>query len=378
MTVRCRAAAVGALAAAVAATGWARQATPRFVDLTADAVRVVVDRQPGQYLGHPTTVLLEDGRTIVAVYPQGHGQGGIVLKRSGDGGVTWSGRQPVPASWATSKETPTIHRVVDGAGTKRLIVFSGLYPVRSSLSADDGRTWTNLTPIGEFGGIVAMSSVVTLRSGRGHYLALFHDDGRFIREGGQRADPPVFTLYSTRSSDGGVTWSAPTAIFSSSDVHLCEPGAVRSPDGTRLAVLLRENARRRESHLITSDDEGATWSAPRELPAALTGDRHVGAHVGGRMFVTFRDMARGSPTRGDWVAWVGTWDDLVLGRPGQYRLRLQDNHHDWDCCYPGVEVLPDDTVVTTTYGYWTPGEPPYVLSLRLSLADVDARASGQR
>ncbi len=356
-----------------------QQPAPRFIDLTAETSgRIVVDREPGQYLGHPTTVLLEDGRTIVAVYPRGHGQGGIVLKRSLDGGLTWSDRQPVPDSWATSKETPTIHRVVDQAGTRRLVVFSGLYPIRSSLSDDDGRTWTELKPIGEFGGIVAMGSVVALRSGRGHYLALFHDDGRFIRDGARRADPPIFTLYATRSTDGGLTWSAPTALFASSEVHLCEPGAIRSPDGVRLAVLLRENSRRRQSHIIFSDDDGATWTAPRELSAALTGDRHTGAYVGRRLFITFRDMAAGSPTRGDWVAWVGTWDDLVHGQPGQYRLRLKDNHHDWDCCYPGLEVLPDGTIVTTTYGYWTPGEPPYVLSVRLALADVDAHASRPR
>jgi hypothetical protein len=87
------------------------------IDLAAETARqVVVDREAGQYLGHPTTVLLEDGRTMLCVYPKGHGQGPIVLKRSGDGGLTWSPRLPVPASWATSKETPTIHRVIDPAG----------------------------------------------------------------------------------------------------------------------------------------------------------------------------------------------------------------------------------------------------------------------
>jgi hypothetical protein len=72
---------------------------------------------PGQYLGHPTTVLLEDGRTTIVVYPQGHGRGPIIMKRGPDGGLTWSGRLPVPENWATSLETPTIHRALgpDGA-----------------------------------------------------------------------------------------------------------------------------------------------------------------------------------------------------------------------------------------------------------------------
>ena len=51
------------------------------------------------------------------------------------------------------------------------------------------------------------------------------------------------------------------------------------------------------------------------------------------------------------------------------RLRLADNYHEWDCCYPGLEVLPDGTIVTTTYGHWTAGEMPYILSVRLKLGE---------
>jgi hypothetical protein len=129
------------------------------IDLAADTARqVVVDREPGQYLGHPTTVLLEDGRTIIAVYPKGHGRGTIVMKRSTDGGRTWSARLPTPPNWETSLEVPTIHRVVDAKAKKRLIIFSGLYPIRLAVSEDDGATWSGLAPIGNFGGIVAMAS----------------------------------------------------------------------------------------------------------------------------------------------------------------------------------------------------------------------------
>ena len=132
-----------------------------FIDLAGETERqVVVDREPGQYLGHPTTVLLENGRTMIAVYPKGHGRGAIVMKRSPDGGLTWSERLSTPENWTTSKETPTIHGVVDAKLVKRLILFSGLYPVRMSVSADDGETWTPLAPIGDFGGIVAMGDVV--------------------------------------------------------------------------------------------------------------------------------------------------------------------------------------------------------------------------
>ena len=346
------------------------------LDLSGDTQRqVIVDREPGQYLGHPTTVLLEDGRTMLCVYPKGHGRGAIVYKRSTDGGRTWSDRLPTPASWATSLEVPTLHRVVDAAGTKRLILWSGLYPARLAVSEDDGQTWSELKPAGDWGGIVVMGSVEALQT-PGHYLAMFHDDGRFFTARDERKQPVEFTLLKTFSADGGLTWSVPEAICRTTDVHLCEPGVIRSPDGRQLAALLRENSRRRNSHVIFSDDEGRTWTAPRELPAALTGDRHTGKYApDGRLFISFRDTTLDSPTHGDWVAWVGRYEDIVAGREGQYRVRLMDNHQGADCAYPAVELLPDGTIVTTTYGHWTPGESPYIASVRLRLAELDTLAA---
>jgi len=344
-----------------------------IVDLAGQTQRqVVVDREAGQYLGHVTTVLLEDNLTLRAVYPKGHGRGAIVMKRSTDAGLTWSERLPTPRSWETSQEVPVMRRVVDAAGNRRLIVFSGLYPCRMAVSEDDGQTWGELEPLGDWGGIVCMGDVMALKT-PGHYLALFHDDGRFLARDGKRTD--TMTLLATSSADGGLTWSFPRALFARSDVHLCEPGMVRSPDGHEIAVLMRENRRVRNSHIIFSRDDGATWSAPRELPGALTGDRHTLRYApDGRLVATFRDTTLESPTQGDWVAWVGTYDDLVHGREDQYRVRLMDNRHGWDCCYPGLEVLPDGTLVATTYGHWTEGEPPYIVSVRFRLAEVDDMA----
>lgn len=344
------------------------------LDLSADTARqFVVDREEGQYLGHPTTVLLEDGHTLLAVFPKGHGRGPIVLKRSEDGGKHWSERLATPENWTTSLETPTLHRTIDPrTGKKRLIVFSGLYPVRRAVSEDDGRTWTPLEKVGDWGGIVAMASVERLANG--DYAAWFHDDGRFFANSGKATS--TFTVYQTLSGDGGLTWEKPRAIWSGSEVHLCEPGVVRSPDGRQLALLLRENRRRRNSYAMFSNDEGQTWSSPRELPGALTGDRHTAKYApDGRLFVSFRDTTLSSPTPGDWVAWVGTYDDLANGREGQYRVRLMDNVDSWDCAYPGVEVLPDGTIATTTYGHWEAGKQPYVVCVRLRLEELDALAA---
>jgi hypothetical protein len=342
-------------------------------------LQVLVDREKGQYLGHPTTVLLEDGKTILCVYPKGHGKGAILHKKSTDGGLTWSERIPVPENWSTSKETPTLHRLIDPEGKKRLVMFSGLYPVRMASSEDDGKTWSPLEKVGDYGGIVAMGSVASKKTGPGHYLAWFHDDGRYFSEKPTPKKPVEFTLYQIETADGGKTWSAPRVIQQSQAVHLCEPGVIRSPDGKTLALLLRENRRVKNSHIIFSHDEGKTWSEPTELCGSLTGDRHTAVRLNdGRYFISFRDMALQGPTRGDWVAWVGTWEDIIAmskGEPrqGSYRLRLKKNHKGSDCAYPGVELLPDGTIVTTTYGHWAPNESPWILSVRLKISEIDAQ-----
>ena len=142
-----------------------------------------------------------------------------------------------------------------------------------------------------------------------------------------------------------------------------------------MAVLLRENSRTLNSFVIFSDDEGVSWSEPRQVPGSLTGDRHTARYApDGRLFISFRDTTHDSPTKGDWVGWVGTYGDIVAGREGQYRIRLMDNHKGADCAYPGVEMLPDGTIVTTTYGHWTEGEEPYIVSVRFKLSEIDAKA----
>ncbi len=358
---------------------------PRWVDWAQETRRqVVVDREPGQYLGHPTTALLQDRRSILAVYPKGHGAGPIVMKRSNDGGLSWSDRLPTPASWATSMETPTVFPVDLPDGRQRLLLFSGLYPVRMSRSDDGGRTWTELEPIGHFGGVVAMSSVERLRSVDRELMALFHDDGRFLRRPASRSERfpaagPTFRVYKTISLDHGLTWSEPEVIAEHPEAHLCEPGLIRSPNGREIAVLLRENSRKFRSFVVFSADEGRTWSRPVELPSSLTGDRHVGRYTpDGRLLVTFRDREPSSPWYGDWVGWLGRYEDLRRGsrdgRAGEVRVRLMDNRYAADAAYPGLELLPDGTFVATTYGHFTAGEEPWVASVRFTAAELDEAA----
>lgn len=347
-----------------------------IVDLDGETeMHVVVDKEPGQYLGHPTTVLLDDGRTIICVYPKGHGKGGVVMKKSTDGGQTWSDRLPTPESWLTSKEVPTIYPTVDAEGTKRLILFSGCQDwgdnyVRMSVSEDNGESWSELEEIGQYTGIVAMSDCVAL-SKPGHYMASFH----------RRGPANTMILFVVYSTDGGLTWGEPVEIYRGSKVHVCEAGVVFSPDRKEMALLLRENSRNYNSQIMFSSDEGKTWSQPRPMPGSLCDDRHQVVYLAdGRLLIQFRDITPlhrpGNvwvPTYGDWSAWVGTWEDLRNGYEGEYRIRLKDNKWSEDTGYPAGELLPDGTVVCTTYGHWDRGEQPYISSVRFKMEQLDAR-----
>ena len=149
-------------------------------------------------------------------------------------------------NWKTLKGEPTISPVVDAQGVKRLIMFSGLYPIRMAVSEDNGETWTPLKPIGGFGGIVAMADLVRLKDGC--YMAFFHDDGCFILEEGERGP---FKVYKTLSRDGGLTWSEPEVVYRAS---------LRASVRTRPCTLTRwqpvshrvsENSRKLNSYKIS-------------------------------------------------------------------------------------------------------------------------------
>jgi hypothetical protein len=152
----------------------------------------------------------------------------------------------------------------------------------------------------------------------------------------------------------------------------CEPYVFRSPDGKELVCIMRENMRTGVSLMMFSRDEGASWSQPVPTPWGLTGDRHQGVQLpDGRMVIVFRNGAPGGEDR--FVAWVGTCDDIKQGKPGQYTIALLNNFSDGG--YPGIHLLPDDTVVATTYASLDTNEKPSIVSVRFKMREIDAMAA---
>ena len=98
-------------------------------------------------------------------------------------------------------------------------------------------------------------------------------------------------------------------------------------------MIARSQSHAHKSSFSVSYDEGITWTKPHQVCGALNGERHktVLDPISGRYVISFRDIILDSNddmiinndwVAGNWTAWVGTWDDLVLGREGDYRILL--------------------------------------------------------
>ncbi|MDG2384537.1 MAG: sialidase family protein [Pirellulaceae bacterium] len=327
------------------------------------------------YQGHCDTVLLPDGKTMFAAWCLGHAQWIGPIARSGDGGLSWSKPLPVPENWNETSNTPTLHRLVGVDGRSRLFCFAdGLdwsrggeppYPMHQAVSEDGGMSWSPMSPNGVQGEVPPKT------------IHRFDDGARLV----MWSDLPGFVVQA-ESGDGGLTWSDAVKILRVPS-RWSQPCVVRSPDGKRCLMLLRENSRRFQSLFSLSEDDARTWSEPRELPAALTGDRHVAKFgLDGRLVVAMRDRAKTSLTYGHYVAWIGHFEDLLHGGEGQCRIKLLHNAArgedtppgtgNADCGYSDLERLADGTFVATTYIKYGQGpEKNSVVCTRFKLSEID-------
>ena len=346
-----------------------------FVDISGDKARhtVIAEGTKDLYQGHPTTLLMPDGKTIFAVWCINHGGSAGPMAKSSDGGKTWERLDDqLPEGFKTHQNCPSIYRLTDTQGKSRLWVWSAAKGTRSGpgmpgiMSEDEGETWKEMPPL-NFPCVMTFSSIVKLKDGR--HLGLYH-------KGPEGKDKAPLAVYQTITADGGFTWSEPEVVAAVEGKNPCEPFVFRSPDGNELCTLIRENTHKGRSLVMFSSDEGESWSTPVDTPWGLTGARHMGVQLeDGRGIFACRDMALKSPTWGHFVAWVGTYDDIKNGNPGQYRIKLLQSHAErlQDCGYPGVELLDDGTIVATTYIKYDDSEKKHsVVSTRFKIAETDA------
>lgn len=324
---------------------------------------VIAEGTENLYNGHPTSVMLDDKQTILATWSSGHGGKAAFIARSTDKGKTWSINN-TPDDWSEMSNCPSIYKLIDKMGKERLMVFCADPQMGQSYSEDNGKTWSPVRSL-QKPCVMAFSSIVRLQNG--DYLGLYH-------RGANDQDRPPLTLWQSISHDGGITWGESVQVGKMEGRSPCEPCVIRSANGKRLICIARENERKGNSLTMFSDEEGATWSPLTETIWGLTGDRHVIKYTpDGRMVAVFRDMAPNSPTKGHFVMWVGNEKDLREGTSGQYRVKLLHSYAGSDCGYPGLEILPDGTLLAMTYIKIKPGKKKHsIVAVRFKLDETDS------
>ncbi|MEX2569458.1 MAG: sialidase family protein [Cyclobacteriaceae bacterium] len=326
--------------------------------------------------GHPHTILLPDGKTMFVIWTIGHGGPADQLKKSEDGGLTWSDLLEVPENWKHHANCPPLYLLEDPEGNSRLTTFVNRGPagfkMYRAFSEDYGDSWSPFHPVllpnqkdTLIADVMPFTAIIPVEGGD---KLLGFSNIRRPYEGGR-----TNIIAQSISKDGGITWGHWRIILDLGDPHIpCEPEVIRSPDGKQLLMIIRENNRSFNSWIMLSDNEGKTWQEPFQAHASVTMDRHQAQYANdGRLVIVGRDVAENSPSKGHFAAWVGTYDDLAKGREGQYRIKLLHTYKTTE--YPGLNKLPDGTFVATNSVVYREGENYSIISTRFRLDELDKK-----
>lgn len=354
----------------------------RYDNVLSEENLTVIEKSPGgprQYLGQPDMVQLANPNHLITVYPIGHGRGPICLRKSLDGGESWTELKNYPKSWQDSKETPTIYRLDFQNGHQKLILISGLPKwereksggFQMSLSEDDGKTWTEFEKFHEFMSngkpnfaIVAMASLIQLKDKSGNYidqwLGVYHTpDFRNMK------------TYLTFDEEGNACWSEPVPYLDDyrkieKSHQICEVGMFREEISDKIYAFGRTQSHRHPSVYFYSSDEGNSWSEPQYLNPKLTGERHkiLIDHQTGQLIVSFREIILPEFSEvysewmaGNWVYWAGTLEEALDSSNSQGKLILivedfTNSPKSGDTGYSGLVQLADGTFVMHGYGHF--------------------------
>jgi predicted neuraminidase len=296
----------------------------------------------------PDVISLEPGR-LLAAYREGeghlHGNGRIMTVGSRDGGRTWTPPVAVVDGPHDDRD-PKLARLADGTVLLSHFVIDWTTTPRHTTrgtyvrrSADGGVTWSEPVRIGSrldrdrTGEAATHGPIVELPGG--DLLAPIYG----ARPAGTPHEATV-----VRSSDGGRTWPVESEVTlgAASNISFQEPNLLVLPDG-QIVALIRTTAA--FAYLCRSFDGGHGWSAPRptDLPAS---SHHLLPVADGGVLVTYGDISgRFAPRRHTVGRLVGRPEDRWDGWPD---VALYDSGHDDQANPSSAEVAPG-RYLTLTY-----------------------------
>ena len=261
---------------------------------------ILLFRDPHRYVAHPHMAQLADGswlvvatcgpRRPVTLHPPIDPEFVNILLRSTDEGATWSAPVPAPGYGATGAECAGLTVLPDGtvllnqwrfrwypddaapADEPLLQRAPALSAYLGASTELDGAAPTGLINWARGGGD---TTVHRSEDGGRRWVAANLDTAPYTGGYGLRgglvlpsgavllplSDVPHYArVFVCRSEDGGRSWSTPIPAASLPRHEFEEPAPALLPDGS-VVLLLRENVSRL-LHIVRSDDEGRTWSAP--------------------------------------------------------------------------------------------------------------------
>lgn len=265
-------------------------ADPAATELPEEIVDVFCDGMGGYYGFRIPSALVTDKGTVLA-FAEGRptslsdaGGNDLVLRRSTDGGLTWSDMQVIAEDGPHSINTPCAVQVRE---TGRIILFFHRYPAGTNeakvvpgldgdrictalmiTSDDDGITWSAPRDITSQVKRPTIATSFSTGPGIGIQLRRGPHKGRIVMPTNQQGPHHQWNLFVIYSDDGGESWAYGQLVPNPNMGWGNEVQAVELVDGT---VMLNARVMFGNSYRMTatSANGGETWTPLREETALI-------------------------------------------------------------------------------------------------------------
>lgn len=351
-----------------------------------DARHGIVFRDPYSYFAHPEAIRLRDGAIVmvfnraprreVIMHPPQDPMFMNMVTRSTDEGETWSAPEVAPGYGWTGTECAGLTELPDGR--VMLNNWKGTWLPLSqarSMPPEPLMTWPAelLSPwiaAGVYSGHEVERNPEAhapwVRNGGRCFVHFSSDGARSFNETVEIDTAPLIggygnrggvvtaagrillpltdayrftTLFLVTSDDMGASWSAPQVIADAEGSEFEEPATLSTRSG-RILMIIRDNGLR-TMHAIHSDDAGETWSERRDLQTAGH-PAHLAELPDGRILMTYGWRIPDHGIRAVWSSDNGrTWSDPVILRAGMGNANLG---------YPCTIHCNDGSLLSLYYG----------------------------